>query len=780
MSKRKIAGALLFAAMMTAATASAVPAWQMKEAPMMTPWASEIDTKCPLPEYPRPQMVRNDGWTNLNGLWELRKGVPGEAYDASFDYDKSILVPYPIESALSGVMEKSDEQCYWYRRTFSAPKKMKGKRLLLHFGAVDWESKIFVNGKEVGHHTGGYDPFTIDITDALKPGSKEQELAVYIYDNTGTEGQMVGKQSKKPQGCVYTCSSGIWQTVWLETVPETYISGLEMEPVLSKNELNLNVTSSDGSGTVDVRVKDDKGKEVARLTGAAGETLHIIIPDAHAWSPEDPYLYDMDITLKKNGKKSDEVSSYFGMRSIEVKKVDGYPRIFLNGRQIFQLGPLDQGFWPDGLHTPPTEEAMVYDIKTMKDLGFNMVRKHIKAEPDRWYYLCDREGLLVWQDLPAGSLPRGYEELAKSNFRDEAVRIVKAIKNHPSIVQWVIFNEGCGQFDTPEMVALMESNVNRLSAPEQCRASLISNASGWVDHEAGDIIDNHSYPHPSVPGHAERAAVCGEYGGITLKVPGHIWPGGEFEYTAVDSKEGFTDYFNNLLDELKDLYYIGLNAGVYTQISDVEIEKNGLLTYDRKVLKTDDPARIRVKVEELLDMPRKGAKMTPVISTSENHRYKWRYNMGDDVAGNWYATDFDDTSWPTGEAGFGANAGSSQHLVGTDWNTNNIVMRRWFKIGALSPEAIATLRFMAFHDEDIEIYINGVRAASRGGYTGRHVPVDITDEGKAAIRPGEWNLIAIRGRQSSGGQMMDIGISAFGDIDIDYTEDFSDIDDKQK
>lgn len=234
MSKRKIAGALLFAAMMTAATASAVPAWQMKEAPMMTPWASEIDTKCPLPEYPRPQMVRNDGWTNLNGLWELRKGVPGEAYDASFDYDKSILVPYPIESALSGVMEKSDEQCYWYRRTFSAPKKMKGKRLLLHFGAVDWESKIFVNGKEVGHHTGGYDPFTIDITDALKPGSKEQELAVYIYDNTGTEGQMVGKQSKKPQGCVYTCSSGIWQTVWLETVPETYISGLEMEPVLSK------------------------------------------------------------------------------------------------------------------------------------------------------------------------------------------------------------------------------------------------------------------------------------------------------------------------------------------------------------------------------------------------------------------------------------------------------------------------------------------------------------------------------------------------------------------
>lgn len=778
MKTKLIVCAFLLASMLAANISAAASEWQMKEAPLMTPWAEGIDTNCPLPEYPRPQMVRNYGWINLNGLWELRKGIPGEGYDASFDYNKNILVPYPIESALSGVMEKSDEQCYWCRRMFNAPKKMNGKRLLLHFGAVDWESKIFVNGIEVGSHTGGYDPFTLDITEALRPESEEQELAVYIYDNTGVQGQMIGKQSKNPQGCVYTCSSGIWQTVWLEVVPETYISSIEMEPVLSKSQLNLNVTSSDGTGTVNVKVKDRKGKEVAKLTGRVGEILHITIPNVQAWSPNNPYLYDLDITLKKNGKKRDEVSSYFGMRSIEVKKVDGYPRIFLNGNQIFQLGPLDQGFWPDGLHTPPAEDAMEYDIKTMKALGFNMVRKHIKVEPDRWYYLCDREGLLVWQDLPAGSIPQGYEELSKSNFKDEAVRIVKAIKNHPSIVQWVIFNEGCGQFDTPEMVELMERNVNRLSNPEHCRTSLISNASGWVDHDAGDIIDNHSYPHPSAPSHAKRAAVCGEYGGITLKVPDHIWPGGEFEYTAVDSKEDFTDYFNNLLDELKDLYYIGVNAGVYTQISDVEIEKNGLLTYDRKVLKTDNPAKIRAKVEELLEMPRKGAKMTPVISTSENHRYKWRYNMGKNIADNWYATDFDDTTWPIGEAGFGANLGSSQHLVGTDWNTNNIVMRRWFKINDLSPEAIATLRFMAFHDEDIEIYINGVRAASRGGYTTRHVPVDISDEGKAAIRPGEWNLIAIRGKQSSGGQMIDIGISTFGDIDIDYTEDFSDIDDK--
>ncbi len=775
MSKKRIASALL-SAMLMATTASAAAEWQMKEAPMMTPWASQIDTSCPLPEYPRPQLVRNDGWLNLNGIWELRKGVPEEAYNASFDYDKSILVPYPIESALSGVMEKGDDQCYWYRRTFTVPENMQGKRLLLHFGAVDWEAKAYVNGKEVGRHTGGYDPFTFDITDAVKPGSGEQELVVYIDDNTGAQGQMTGKQSKNPSICWYTCSSGIWQTVWLEAVPETYVKAIEMEPTLNQNWLNLAVTSSAGTsgGTVDVSVKDRDGKEVATLTdGDISKTLRITIPNAHVWSPDDPYLYDVDITLKKDGKEADKISTYFGMRKIEVKKVDGFPRIFLNGEQIFQLGPLDQGFWPDGLHTPPSEEAMLFDIKTMKDLGFNMVRKHIKVEPDRWYYLCDREGLLVLQDLPSGNVVKGYEDVAKANFKDEAVRIIKAIKNHPSIVHWVVFNEGWGQFDTPEVTALVQSNVNRLSPSRYGKASLICNASGWTDHELGDIIDTHSYPHPSCPTHASRASVCGEYGGITLKEPGHIWPGGDFQYTVVETKSDFTDYFNMLCDELKDLYYMGLNAGVYTQIADVEIEKNGFLTYDRKVLKTDNPAKIRAKIQEVLDMPRSDMKVTPILSTSGTHRYRWRYSMSNDVPRHWQEPGFDDSSWPLGEAAFGANVGSSQNLVGTNWNTNNIVMRRWFKIGDLSPEAIAAMRFVTFHDEDIEIYINGVWAAQRSGFTGGYVPVDISDQAKAAIRPGEWNLIAIRGKQSSGGQIMDLGISVFGDVDVDYTEDFS-------
>ncbi|MBD5211427.1 MAG: glycoside hydrolase family 2 [Bacteroidales bacterium] len=774
MKSKFIVTSLLLGAMKAAEVSAATPQWQMKEAPMMTPWATQIDTSCPLPEYPRPQMVRDEGWLNLNGIWELRKGVTDEPFKSTFDYDKSILVPYPIESALSGVMEKSDDQCYWYRRTFAIPEDMKGKRLLLHFGAVDWEAKAYVNGKEVGRHTGGYDPFTFDITEAVDPAKAEQEIVVYIDDNTGVQGQMTGKQSKNPSICWYTCSSGIWQTVWLEAAPESYITGLEMEPTLSQNWISLKVAANDAAAKVNVSVKDREGKEVAATNGSAPDAIiRVTIPDAHPWSPEDPYLYDVDITLTKDGKEVDKVSSYCGMRRIEVKNVDGTPRIFLNGEQIFQIGTLDQGFWPDGLHTPPSEEAMIFDIKTMKDLGFNMVRKHIKVEPDRWYYLCDREGILVWQDLPSGNVVQGYEEVAKSNYKDEAVRIIAALKNHPSIVHWVVFNEGWGQFDTPEVTALVQNNVNRLSPARFGKASLICNASGWTDHEIGDIIDTHSYPHPSCPTHASRAAVCGEYGGITLKEPGHIWPGGDFQYTVVETKGDFTDYFNMLCDELMDLYHMGLNAAVYTQIADVEIEKNGILTYDRKVLKTDNPAKLRSKIEEVIALPHSDMHVTPIISTSGSHRYKWRYNTSSNVPAHWQETGFDDSSWPVGEAAFGANVGSSQNLVGTNWNTNRIVMRRWFKIGDLTPEEIETLRFVTFHDDDIEIYINGVWAASRTGFTGGYIPVDISDAAKAAIRPGEWNLIAILGKQGSGGQIMDLGISAFSDKDIEYTEDFS-------
>lgn len=758
-------------AIVLASTASFAAEWQMKQGPMMTPWAEKIDPACPLPEYPRPQMVR-DNWMNLNGIWDLRKGVVGEAYSASFNYDQAILVPYPLESALSGVMEKSDEQCYWYRRTFDLPEAMKGKDVLLNFGAVDWECIAYVNGQQVGRHTGGYDPFSFNITSAIDPAKAQQELVVYIYDNTGVQGQPTGKQSKNPSICWYTANSGIWQTVWIEAVNPVHIAEIEMEPNLDRKWLSLVVTTSQPA-TVQATVRDREGNTVGTVSGESGAIIRVEFSDVHPWSPEDPYLYDVELTASVNGTVSDKVKSYCGIRKIEVKKVDGLPRIFVNNKQIFQLGPLDQGFWPDGIYTPPTDEALLYDIEVMKDLGFNMVRKHIKVEPARWYYHCDREGLLVWQDLPSGNVVQGYEEQAKANFRDESVRIVKALKNYPSIVHWVVFNEGWGQFDTNSVTTLVDGQVNRISPIRFGRTSLICCASGWTDSEIGQVIDTHSYPYPSCPSNANRAAVCGEYGGITLKVPGHIWPGGDFQYTVVETPADFTAYFNMLCDRIMDFYYTGLNAAVYTQIADVEIEKNGILTYDRKVFKPANVDRLRAKIAEVINMPHNEIIIKPIISTTREHTYNWRYMTNANPPRHWFATEFDDSSWAEGPAAFGAGVPAPHNsLVKTSWNTPQIFMRRWFYINDLSPENIAKLRFMAFHDDDIDIYINGVLAASQSGCNFNYSPIDLSEAGRAAIKPGEWNLIAVAGKQGGGQQIMDVGLYAFTQTDFDYTESF--------
>lgn len=759
-------------------TVSQAAEWEMKKGPMMTKWSETIDPNNVLPEYPRPQMVRSD-WMNLNGVWDLRKGVIDEAYSADFDYDKKILVPFPLESAISGVMEKSDEQCYWYRRTVVIPESMKGKNILLHFGAVDWKTVVYVNGTQVGTHTGGYDPFYFDITSALK-GSGEQEIAVYIYDNTGMEGQPTGKQSRNPSICWYTAVSGIWQTVWLEPVNPVHIASFTMEPNLDKKWLSLMVNPSETEGvTVNAKIKDKEGNVVSTLENRnpAGIIRMTIDGEVHPWSVEDPYLYDLEISLLKDGKETDAVKSYCGIRKIEVKKVGDIPRIFLNDKQIFQMGPLDQGWWPDGLYTAPSDEALLFDIRTMKELGFNMVRKHIKTEPARWYYHCDKEGILVWQDLPSPNLPKGHEDFAKANFESESKSIIDALKNHPSIVQWIVFNEGWGQFDTERMTNVVDSKVNSLNPARFGKTTLICCASGWTDAEVGNIIDTHSYPDPSCPSNANRAAVCGEYGGITLKVPGHIWPGGDFQYTTVETGRDFTAFFNGLCDKIKDFYYQGLNAAVYTQISDVEIEKNGILTYDRRVLKPYSPyGELKAKIEECVNMPQNKVIIKPILSTAKDHKYTWRYNTTTDVPRRWFAKEFDDRAWAKGVAAFGAGLPEhSADLVSTEWKTSQIYMRRWFYLGDITPEMIDKLRFVLFHDDDIEIYINGVWAATRTGCVFNYVPKDISEEAKKALKPNSWNLIAVGGKQGGGQQIMDVGISAFVTEDFEYTENYDEL-----
>lgn len=547
--------------------------WKPAYSPLTTPWTSAVSPENALPEYPRPQMVRPE-WRNLNGLWEFTM------FDQKLDKvvkQADILVPYPVESALSGIGMKVEPHFMMvYRRKVSVPEKWQGQRILLHFGAVDWESEVFVNGKSVGKHRGGYDSFSFDITDFLAPGT-EQDIMVQVTDPTDTGQQPIGKQRLDPGGIWYTASSGIWQTVWMEPVPRTYIRRFELLPDIDKNRVFVRVeTGGDNKDKVRVTARAlENGSRISEAAGRSGTPLMLGLTNARLWTPDDPYLYDLEIELGPNG---DKVKVYFAMRKTSVGKDDrGVTRLLLNNEFVFQLGPLDQGYFPDGLYTPPTEDAMLYDLNLLKSLGFNMIRKHVKVEPERWYYLCDKMGFLVWQDMPSAGNATGA---AQEQFMTELQAMVTNLINHPSIVMWVPFNEGWGQFET-------ENVVNRIRQWDDSR--LINNASGWTDKGVGDVIDIHDYPGPSSPEPEEnRAAVLGEFGGLGLNVPGHQWTSDGWGYELKSSPEALLEQYEDLYRKLLPLIESeGLSAAVYTQTSDIETENNGLVTYDRKVVKMD-------------------------------------------------------------------------------------------------------------------------------------------------------------------------------------------------
>ncbi|WP_053912827.1 glycoside hydrolase family 2 [Streptomyces sp. TP-A0875] len=556
---------------------------------LSTRWADEVGPDNALPEYPRPQLTR-DAWRNLNGEWQFAAATAGERPPVGRNLAERILVPYPVESRLSGVQRHEDRM--WYRRTFTVPADWRigsDRRLRLNFGAVDWRAEVYVNGTKVTEHQGGYDKFSADVTDALKPG-RTQELIVGVYDPTDAasgENPPLGKQRLDPSGIWYTPSSGIWQTVWMEPVVRDHVDSLKLVPDAAAGTLTVEPRGVRSGVPVTATAYAGK-RAVATVTGRTGKPLTLEIRDPRLWSPEDPFLYDLRVTVG-----SDRVGSYFGMRSVSVERVNGVPRILLNGEPVFLMATLDQGFWPEGLHTAPTDEALAYDLRLHKRLGFNSVRKHIKVEPDRWFAWADRLGLLVWQDMPSMTAGVDPGAAARAEYERELKEMIDEHVSSPSIVMWVTFNEGWGQYDVGRIASLAKSwDPTRL----------VNNQSGLnlgADGGTGDIMDEHGYPSPALPPHPDgrRALVSGEYGGLGLAVPGHAWPVQQ-SYVDVDPA-AYTDDYVAKLDETHALVCEGANGAVYTQITDVEGELNGLTTYDRAVLKPD-VARMKAAHEALI------------------------------------------------------------------------------------------------------------------------------------------------------------------------------------
>jgi hypothetical protein len=583
--------ALVASVLLTFCTDNRTPAWQPAENPLYTAWSENIDPLAPWPEYPRPGLVR-DGWMSLNGLWDY--AICGRDEERP-DPEGKILVPYPVESALSGVKRMmSDSLALWYSREFVVPKTWKEKQLILNFEASDWETKVWIDDNFAIRHRGGYDPFSCNITPYLS-GRKKHTIVVRVTDPIDSGSQPRGKQVSQPKGIWYTPTTGIWQSVWLEPVEKSWIGDIRIVPDIDREMLTVTVTEEhcqgpEGCPPVDMAPSLAEvtvsygGETIATGSAVTKSAIELQIPSPRLWTPDDPALYDIRVRLVTGGIVTDEVLSYAGMRKISLgTDSNGFTRIMLNNGFLWQNGTLDQGFWPDGLYTPPSDEAMAYDVEMLKKMGFNMLRKHVKVENRRFYFHTDRLGMLVWQDMPSGDeyiwgempdITKGEADSAQ--FMTELTRMIETKHNSPSIVMWVIYNEGWGQFNTAAV-------TDYVAAVDTTR--LVNSVSGWTDRGTGHVRDVHHYPEPvAPPAESKRAIVLGEFGGLGLPVEGHTWEQKNWGYRnmgdAADLLGKYAEYYAAVRQMVEEK---GLSASVYTQTTDVETETNGLLTYDRKV-----------------------------------------------------------------------------------------------------------------------------------------------------------------------------------------------------
>ncbi|MBU2511284.1 beta-galactosidase [bacterium] len=576
--------------------------WKPATGHIQTAWADDIDPANVLPDYPRPQLVRKE-WMNLNGLWDY--AIQPKDQPVPSRYQGQILVPFCLESSLSGVKRKLfPSQRLWYHRTFTIPAKWKNSSIVLHFGAVDWEAKVYLNQKLVGQHTGGFYPFSFDISGFLKEG--DNELIVSVWDPTDSHWQERGKQVLSPKGIMYTAVSGIWQTVWLEPVHPVHIEQVKITPDFDNSRVMLKLSLTGDEECQAIVSVLEQGKEVKTEKGSSADPFLIELPNPRIWSPESPFLYDLTIKLTKGRKVYDQVNSYFGIRKFGIDfDSSNIPRLYLNNQPLFHNGILDQGYWPDGLYTAPTDEALKFDIELAKKLGFNTLRKHIKIEPARWYYHCDRLGMIVWQDMinggtainpfAAGVLPFlgvhlndnrllgrfGRNSIAsRINFRKEIKEMIDCLYNFPCIGVWVPFNESWGQFNAKQTADWVK---------EQDPTRIVDHASGWHDQGGGDLVNLHTYfKQLKLPKRKdERVMVISEFGGYSLSIPGHVWNKEiVFGYKKFETLEAFANAFRKLIHaQVKPLIAEGLSAIIYTQLTDVEVETNGLITYDRDILK---------------------------------------------------------------------------------------------------------------------------------------------------------------------------------------------------